>query len=54
MATSSIFTTVRISDPKRAEAFINALDAAANSPKKNIQESNCSIVTDHKLISNFQ
>ncbi len=30
MATSSIFETVRITDPKRAEEFIDALDASAN------------------------
>lgn len=34
MATSSIFTNVKITDPKKAEAFINALDASANEPKK--------------------
>ena len=34
MATSSIFANVKITDPKKAEAFINAMDAAANSPKK--------------------
>ena len=34
MATSSIFVNVKITNPKKAEAFINAMDAAANSPKK--------------------
>ncbi len=34
MATSSIFANVKITNPKKAEAFINAMDAAANSPKK--------------------
>ena len=33
MATSSIFTNVKITDPKKATAFINALDAAANAPR---------------------
>lgn len=34
MATSSIFANVKITDPKKAEAFINALDASANETKK--------------------
>lgn len=35
MATSSIFAKVRISDPKKAEAFIDALEASENKPKEN-------------------
>lgn len=46
MATSSIFANVKITDPKKAEAFINALDAAANSPKTNAKETTRSLVTD--------
>ena len=38
MATSSIFANVKITDPKKAEAFINAMDAAANSPKKTLRQ----------------
>lgn len=38
MATSSIFTNVKITDPKKAEAFINAMDAAANVPRENTQK----------------
>lgn len=35
MATSSIFANVKITDPKKAEAFVNALEASANdSPRK--------------------
>ena len=34
MATSSIFANVKITDPKKAEAFINALDASAKEIKK--------------------
>jgi hypothetical protein len=34
MATSSIFANVKITDPKKAEIFINALDASANEPKR--------------------
>lgn len=33
MATSSIFANVKITDPKKAEAFVNALEASANDPK---------------------
>ncbi len=45
MATSSIFTNVKITDPKKAEAFINALDASANEPKK-AKTVELSLVTD--------
>lgn len=34
MATSSIFAQVKITDPKKAEAFVNALEASANDPKR--------------------
>lgn len=34
MATSSIFARVRIDDPKKAEAFIDALEASENKPKR--------------------
>ena len=35
MATSSIFANIKITDPKKAETFINALEASANeSPRK--------------------
>lgn len=34
MATSSIFAKVRIDDPKQAEAFIDALTASENKPKR--------------------
>ena len=34
MATSSIFAKVRIDDPKQAEAFIDALVASENKPKR--------------------
>ena len=32
MATSSIFTNIKISDPKEAEALINALEASESDP----------------------
>lgn len=34
MATSSIFAKVRINDPNKAEAFIDALVASENKPKR--------------------
>ncbi len=46
MATSSIFTNVKITDPKKAEAFINALDASANEPRKAKTVAEPSLVTD--------
>ena len=33
MATSSIFTNVKITDPKKAKAFIDALEASESDPK---------------------
>ena len=33
MATSSILTNVKITDPKKIESFIKALDASADDPK---------------------
>lgn len=46
MATSSIFANVKITDPKKAEAFINALDASANSQKKSAKALAHTLVTD--------
>lgn len=34
MATSSILTNVKITDPKKIESFIKALDASADDPKR--------------------
>lgn len=34
MPTSSIFAQVKITDPQKAEAFVNALEASANDPKR--------------------
>ena len=34
MATLSIFANVKITDPKKAEVFIDALDASAKEPKR--------------------
>ena len=34
MATSSILTNVKITDPKKIDSFIKALDASAQDPKR--------------------
>ena len=34
MATSSILTNIKITDPKKIESFIKALDASAEDPKR--------------------
>ena len=34
MATSSILSHVKITDPKKIESFIKALDASADDPKR--------------------
>lgn len=34
MAASSIFAKVRIDDPKKAEAFMDALEASENKPRQ--------------------
>ncbi|MCI7607301.1 MAG: hypothetical protein MSS69_11185 [Spirochaetales bacterium] len=50
MPTSSIFTSVKITDPKKAEAFINALDEAANAPYVKKERGDSHILTDHEEI----
>lgn len=50
MATSSIFTNVKITDSKKAEAFINALDAAANASREPDEKKESHILTDHEQI----
>ena len=50
MPTSSIFTNVKITDPKKAEAFINALDEAAKAPYKKKERGEPHILTDHEEI----
>ena len=34
MATSSILTNVKITDPHKVELFVNALEASSNDPKR--------------------
>lgn len=50
MPTSSIFTNVKITDPEKAEAFINALDVAANTPRDRKERKGSHILTDHDAI----
>lgn len=50
MPTSSIFTNVKITDPEKAEAFINALDAAANAPYERKERKESHILIDHDAI----
>ncbi|MCD8326085.1 MAG: hypothetical protein LUC90_05190 [Lachnospiraceae bacterium] len=50
MATSSIFTNVKIDDPNKAEDFINALDASAHEPIRKPLAHKISIVSDPKTI----
>ena len=50
MPPSSIFTNVKITDPKKAEAFINALDEAANAPYEKKERGESHILTDHEEI----
>ena len=38
MATSSIFTNVRIEDSSKAEVFINALEKAASKVSKTVKQ----------------
>lgn len=46
MATSSIFTQVKIDDPEKAEAFMDALEVSENKPKRKPSISDRSLVTD--------
>ena len=50
MPTSSIFTNVKITDPKKAEAFINALDEAANAPYEKKERGESHILTEREEI----
>lgn len=50
MQNSSIVTNVKITNSKKAEAFINALDEAANAPYKKMERGEPHILTDHEEI----
>ena len=53
MATSSIFTNIRITDPKKAEAFAEALDASARDPERMPAAPVIPLVTDLEEIRKF-
>lgn len=46
MATSSIFANIKITDPKKAEAFIEALDSSANEPKRKPSAPDIPVLSD--------
>ena len=50
MQNSNIVTNVKITNPKKAEAFINALDEAANASYKKKERGESHILTDHEEI----
>ena len=50
MQNSNIITNVKITNSKKAEAFINALDEAANAPYRKKERGELHILTDHEEI----
>lgn len=50
MATSSIFTKIKIDDSKKAKAFINALDASSKESTAQQSVSTISTTTDKESI----
>lgn len=53
MATSSIFANIRITDPKKAEAFVEALDESARDPERVPSASVIPLVTNIDDIRKF-
>ena len=53
MATSSIFTNIRITDPEKAEDFAEALDASARDPERMPAAPVIPLVTDLEEIRKF-
>ena len=53
MATSSIFTNVRIEDSSKAEVFINALEKAANDVKDTAEPTVKLLVDEKKIYDSF-
>ena len=53
MATSSIFSNIKINDPKDAEAFIRALEASEKDPKIESTAPAIPTVTDLNAIRNL-
>lgn len=54
MSTESIFTTVKITDPKKAEEFINALDEMFNSKENEKKEKENSLITDKEKLEEIR
>ena len=53
MATSSIFANIQITDPKKAEAFAEALDESARNPERVPSASVIPLVTNIDDIRKF-
>ncbi|MBQ8640081.1 MAG: hypothetical protein IJ468_13020 [Lachnospiraceae bacterium] len=53
MATSSIFASVTLTDPKSIEAFLNVLEESECGPKRKQKKSEISLVTDLDDIKKF-
>ena len=53
MATSSILHNIVISDPKKAEALANALEASSRDPKRKPSESTISVLTGAEAVREF-
>ena len=50
MATSSILTNVKITDPRKAEMFVNALEASSRDPKRIPTSKVKPVLTDKEAI----
>lgn len=53
MATSSIFTNIKITDPQKAEDFVKALDMSAHEPERKLGNPMIPLVTDVEEIRRF-
>ncbi|MCC8045086.1 MAG: hypothetical protein LIP12_06260 [Clostridiales bacterium] len=53
MATSSIFENLEITDPKKVEAFANALEISSGRSKRKLSPSGIPLVTDIEEIRKF-
>lgn len=53
MATSSIFSNIVIRDPKKAAAFVDALDESSRDPERKPSAPNLQMVTDIETIRKF-
>lgn len=53
MPTSSILHNIVISDPKKAEALANALEASSRDPKRKPSQSTISVLTGAEAVQEF-